>query len=465
MDNKKVVFIYDFFCVIIHVGDFMNKSIDFIKNNIDDGSTVVVAVSSGPDSMTLLSLLLELRKEKKLRIVVAHINHNLRDESEEEFDFTKKYALDHDCDFEWIKFDEYETNSIENEARERRYKFFEEVLNKYNSKYLLTAHHGDDLIETILMRLTRGSSLTGYSGFKKISKRNGYSILRPLIFYTKEDILKYLENNNIPYRIDKTNFSKKYTRNRYRLDILPLLKKEDIDVHKKYLKFSEELEEINSFVDNYINGRYENIVSNNMINLSLLKKEDNYIIKQILYKYLFNIYKDNIKLIESKHVDIIINSIFGEKSNLEISLPNEIVMQKSYDMLMVKNEVFMDNYKIELKRETIFPFGKIVALDNTDLTDNYVCHLDSTTVKFPLYVRNKRDGDYIEVLNLKGKKKIKDIFIDEKINKDIRNSYPVVVDSDDNILWIPGIKKSKYDGLKAGKYDIILWYNKEENDE
>ena len=83
MDNKKVVFIYDFFCVIIHVGDFMNKSIDFIKNNIDDGSTVVVAVSSGPDSMTLLSLLLELRKEKKLRIVVAHINHNLRDESEE----------------------------------------------------------------------------------------------------------------------------------------------------------------------------------------------------------------------------------------------------------------------------------------------------------------------------------------------------------------------------------------------
>lgn len=443
----------------------MNKSLDFIRNNIEDDSTVVVAVSSGPDSMALLNLLLELREEKKLKIVVGHINHNLREESEEEFEFTKQYALDHDCDFEWTKFDEYETNSIENEARERRYKFFEEILNKYNSKYLLTAHHGDDLIETILMRLTRGSSLSGYAGFKKISPRKEYTILRPLIFYTKEEILEYLEKNNFPYRIDKTNFSKKYTRNRYRLDILPLLKNEDKDVHKKYLKFSEELGEINSFVENYINSRYENIVSNNMINISLLKKEDKYIIKQILYKYLFNIYKDDIKLIESKHVDIIINSILDDKSNVEISLPNEITMQKSYDLLMVKNKVFSDDYKIELKRETIFPFGRILALDDTDKTDNYVCHLNSKKIRLPLYVRNKQDGDSIEVLNMNGSKKVKDIFIDEKIPINDRKNYPVVIDSDDNIIWIPGIKKSKYDSLKTGKYDIILWYDKEENNE
>ena len=439
----------------------MDKSINFIKDNIEDNSTVVVAVSSGPDSMALLSLLLKLRKEKGLKIVVGHIHHNLREESDEEYEFTKEYALKNNCEFEYTKFDEYETNSIENEARERRYSFFEEILKKYNSKYLLTAHHGDDLIETILMRLTRGSSLGGYSGFKKFSKREGYSILRPLIYYTKDEILEYIEKNDIPYRIDKTNFSKKYTRNRYRLDILPLLKKEDKDVHKKYLKFSEELEENNSFMENYINSRYKVVVSNNMINISELKKEDKYIIKQIIYKYLFKIYRDDIKLIESKHVDIIVNSIFDEKSNLEISLPNEITMQKSYDVLMVKNEVFSDNYKIELKRETKFPFGKILALDESDITDNYVCYLNSKDIKLPLYVRNKRNGDYIEILNLNGKKKLKDIFIDEKIDKNIRNSYPVVVDSDDNILWIPGIKKSKYDSLKTGKYDIILWYDKE----
>ena len=443
----------------------MDKSIEFIKNNIDNNSTVVVAVSSGPDSMALLSLLLKVRKDKKLKIVVAHIHHNLREESDEEYEFTKKYASSNKCEFESIKFDTYETNSIENEARERRYKFFEKVLKKYNSKYLLTAHHGDDLIETVLMRLTRGSSIKGYAGFKKISKRDNYVILRPLIFYTKDEILKYLEKNNIPYRIDKTNFSKLYTRNRYRLDILPLLKKEDKDVHKKYLKFSEELEELNSFMENYINMRYISVVKNNMINISLLKKEDKYIIKQIIYKYLFNIYKEDIKMIESKHIDIIINSILDDKSNIEISLPNDIIVQKSYDILMVENKVFSDDYKIELKRETKFPFGKIVALDNTDITDNYVCHLNSKKIKLPLYVRNKRDGDYIEVLNLNGKKKVKDIFIDEKVNKNIRNSYPVVVDKDDNILWIPGIKKSKYDSLKTGKYDIILRYDMEGKNE
>ena len=443
----------------------MNKSIDFINDNIDDGSTVVVAVSSGPDSMALLNLLLEVREKKKLKIVIGHIHHNLREESDEEYEFTKKYASENNCIFEWIKFDEYETNSIENEARERRYEFFETIIKKHNSKYLLTAHHGDDLIETILMKITRGSSLGGYAGFKKISNRDGYIILRPLIFYTKEDILDYLEKKNIPYRIDKSNYNKKYTRNRYRLDILPLLKNEDKDVHKKYLKFSEELGEINGFVENYINGRYDEIIKNNMINITLIKKEDKYIIKQILYKYLFNIYKEDIKLIESKHVDIICNSIFDDKSNLEISLPNEITMQKSYDLLMIQNKVFKDDYKIELKRETIFPFGKIMALDDTDKTDNYVCHLNSNEIDLPLYVRNKKDGDCIEVLNLNGKKKVKDIFIDEKIDKNIRNSYPVVVDSNDNILWIPGIKKSKYDSLKTGKYDIILWYGKEENNE
>ena len=255
----------------------MNKSIEFIKNNIDNASTVVVAVSSGPDSMALLNLLLELRKEKKLKIVVAHINHNLREESKEEYDFTRKYAHDNKCEFEGIMFDKYDTNSIENEARERRYAFFESVLKKYKSKYLFTAHHGDDLIETILMRLTRGSSLDGYSGFKKISYRDNYVILRPLIFYTKDEILKYVEKNNIPYRIDKTNFSKKYTRNRYRLDILPLLKKEDENVHTKYLKFSEELEESSNFINEYVNNKYKDIVNKNMINIELLKKENNYI--------------------------------------------------------------------------------------------------------------------------------------------------------------------------------------------
>lgn len=443
----------------------MNDSIDFIKKNIPEGSTVILGVSGGPDSMCLLDLFLKLRDELKYNIIVAHINHNLREESKEEFEFVKKYAREHDVKFKGIRFDEYYTNSIELEAREKRYKYFESLLNKYDSKYLCLAHHGDDLVETILMRLTRGSTLDGYGGFSKISPRNNYSIIRPLVFYTKDEIMKYLEENNIEYRVDESNFSKKYTRNRYRLDILPVLKKEDKNIHKKYLKFSEEIKECNEYIEKEINNKYSNIVNNNIIDIKLLLKEDKYAIKKILNKYLFDIYKEDISLIESKHIEKVMDIIYSNKPNTYITLPNNIYIEKNYDKLFVSNESNYEDYKYELIDDVRVGDGIISVISKTDLTNNYVCHLNSENIKLPLYVRNRKDGDYIEILNLNGKKKIKDLFIDEKIDKSKRDSYPLVVDSDDNIVWVPGLKKSKYDSLKTGKYDIILWYTEEEHNE
>ena len=392
----------------------MDKSVNFIKDVIPKDSSVIVAVSGGPDSMALLSILIKLRDEMNYNIVVAHINHNLREESNEEYEFVKNYAESNKCIFEGTKFEDYDTNSIENEAREKRYSYFEELLDKYDTKYLCLAHHGDDLVETILMRLTRGSTLGGYSGFSKVSLRTDYKIIRPLIFYTKDEIMKYIEDNKIEYRVDKSNFSKKYTRNRYRLDILPVLKNEDPNIHKKYLKFSEELKECNEYIEKEIHNKYINIVNNNIIDLELLLKEDKYIIKKILNKYLFSIYEKDINLIESKHIDKILDIIYSNKPNAFISLPNNIFIEKSYNKL---------------------------------------------------YVRNRKDGDYIEILNLNGKKKIKDLFIDLKIDKNLRDTYPLVVDSNDNIVWVPGLKKSKYDSFKTGKYDIILWYTRRNNNE
>ena len=443
----------------------MDESIKFIRESIPSRSTLVVGVSGGPDSMCLLNLLLELKEEKRYNIVVAHINHNLRDESDEEFEFVKKFSLDHNLLFEGIKLGEFDTNSIENEARTKRYNFYEEILKKYKSKYLLLAHHGDDLVETILMRLTRGSTIDGYSGFNMISLRDKYSIYRPLVFYTKDEIIEYLEEKHIDYRIDKSNFDKKYTRNRYRLDILPVLKKENKNIHKKYLTFSEELEESNNFIEKYVSSRYINIVKDNIIDLNLLLKEDRYIVKRVINKYLFNNYKSNINLIESKHVQSILDLIDSNKPNTFITLPNNIMLEKSYDKLYIKDTDKLDNYKIAIKDKVVTNEFIIEKLEETDLTNNFVCHLNSEDISLPLYVRNRKDGDYIEILNLNGKKKIKDLFIDEKLSKNLRDNYPLVVDSNDNILWVPGLKKSKYDSLKKGKYDIILRYTRRKLDE
>lgn len=443
----------------------MDESINLIVKNIPKSSTIIVGVSGGPDSMCLVDILNKLKEEYKYKIVVAHINHNLREESKEEFEFVKKYTEENNLIFEGIKFDEYETNSIENEAREKRYSYFEELLDKYDTKYLCLAHHGDDLVETILMRLTRGSTLGGYSGFSKVSLRTDYKIIRPLIFYTKDEIMKYIDDNKIEYRVDKSNFSKKYTRNRYRLDILPVLKNEDPNIHKKYLKFSEELKECNEYIEKEIHNKYINIVNNNIIDLELLLKEDKYIIKKILNKYLFSIYEKDINLIESKHIDKILDIIYSNKPNTYITLPNNINIEKNYNKLFVNNGITGGDYKIELIDDVRINDGIIRVVDDTKLTNNYVCHLNSEDISLPLYVRNRKDGDYIEVLNLDGKKKIKDLFIDLKIDKNLRDTYPLVVDSNDNIVWVPGLKKSKYDSLKTGKYDIILWYTRRNNNE
>ena len=441
----------------------MDKSIDFITSNIVNNSTIVVAVSGGPDSIVLLNILNNLKEKYNYKIVCAHVNHKLRQESEEEEIFVKNICINNNIIFEKIDFDTYITTNIESEAHDRKYTFFEEIIKKYNSNYLLTAHHGDDLVETILMKLTRGSSLDGYIGFNKISNRNNYKIIRPLIFYTKEEILKYADDNNIEYRIDKTNFDKKITRNRYRLNILPLLKKENNNIHLKYLKFSEELEENNEFIREYINERYYIIIKENVINIKELVNEKTFIIKKIIYKFLLENYKNEIKLINDKHIDSIFNLVSNKKSGF-ISLPSNKQIYVSSESIYFINDKNKESYKLLLTEEMIdIPYGKIGIIKDTNLTNNYVTHLDSNNIKLPLYVRNIKDNDFIEVLNLNGTKKVKDVLKDCKVDKDKRDNYPVVIDSNNKIIFIPGLKKSKYDTLKQGKYDIIVWYNKEEN--
>ena len=225
----------------------MNDIIREIENKIEPNQTVIMATSGGPDSMALLSLL--LKTKNNLKIVCAHVNHKLRKESEAEAKMVQAYCQKNNIIFEYMEITNYKGNT-ENYARKKRYQFFQSLIKKYNSKYLLTAHHGDDLTETILMRIIRGSSLKGYGAFPQITNQEGYKIYRPLITKTKEEILKYVQKNNIPYVVDKTNESEKFTRNRIRMHILPYLKKENKNIHLKFLNFSKTINETENYFEN-----------------------------------------------------------------------------------------------------------------------------------------------------------------------------------------------------------------------
>ena len=386
---------------------------DYIFNNY-----VVIGVSAGPDSMCLLDLL----QKKTTKIVVCHINHNVRKESIEEEEYITKYCQDKNIILEKTTINNYQENNFENEARKKRYMFYEEILKKYNSKTLLLAHHGDDLIETILMKISRGSNLEGYAGIKEISNVKNYQIIRPLLKYTKEDIINYNKSNNIKYYNDSSNQSTNYTRNRYRLNILPLLKKEDKNIHKKYLKYSKTLIEYDDYIKREVKRNINNVYKDNIINIDNLNKLDTFLIKNILYNIMNNIYQNKNNIITDRHIQNIISLLNNTKPNIKIDLPNNKEIVKEYNKLIIKDKTSdIKNYKIEFNDKIEIENLIIEKIESEDDDSNSVCRLNSKDITLPLYIRNREDGDYIILKGSNNRKKIKEIFIEKKLPLKKRN--------------------------------------------
>ncbi len=425
------------------------------------GDAVIVGVSGGPDSMALLHILIRLKKALDLQIIVAHVNHNTGRKGQfEEQKFVEEYAKKNSLVFETMTIKEYGDDNFHNEARSIRYNYFNSLVKKYHAKYVFTAHHADDLIETILMRIVRGSTLKGYSGFSKTVKMSNYYIIRPLIQVTKDEIYNYLNKNKIKYMQDSSNTKDVYTRNRFRKYIVPEFKKEDKMVHEKFYKFSKTLLEYNDYIERQVDKIYKKIVPDNVLNIEEFLKEDELIQKEIIYKMLEKNYQDDLMLITDKHYELIYNLIKSRKANATIHLPNNIGAIKSYNNLELSKIDIKDNiYEIQIEEYLNLPNGKNIEIIKESKNDgNDICRLDLKEVKQPLYVRNKRDGDKMTIKGMLGRKKISDIFIDDKIATKDRILWPVVCDADDNIVWLPGLKKSKFCKEKNEKCDIILKY-------
>lgn len=441
----------------------MNEVRHYLENlkQLEKEKYVVVAVSGGPDSMTLLYMLEKLRQHYHFQIVCAHVNHNVRKESGKEAVFVSNYCCSHGIVYEFMKIENYRDDNFHNEARVIRYRFFEQILNKYQAHYLFTAHHGDDLMETILMRMVRGASLKGYSGFEEIAHRENYEIIRPLIFVTKSEILDYANEHDIPYVKDASNEKDVYTRNRYRKYVLPFLKQEDASVHKKFYKFSKTLLEYENYISQIVKEKMNIIVSDGVVDIPLLQKEDVLIQKEIINNILSNLYEDDLFLITDRHTEQILNLCHSSKKNAKVCLPQNMDAVRTYNQLTFEKEnQDIHQYKYEIKDTIKLPNQhEIEVVSESNMTSNNICYLSKDDITLPLYVRSRQDGDKMYVKGLNGRKKINDIFIDQKIPMSDRNLWPIVEDSKGTIVWIPGLKKSKFDRTKEKKYDIILKYH------
>ena len=442
------------------------KSNDIIESlNLIKDEVIIIGASAGPDSMALLHM---IKNNTNKKLVCAHINHNVRSISDEEEQYIKKYCQDNNIIFESTKVLTYKEKNFENEARKLRYAFFEKILKKYHSHTLLLAHHGDDLIETILMKIIRGSNLEGYAGIKTYSKKKNYTIIRPLLTETKDNLIKYDIDNKLKFYEDITNTDTKYTRNRIRKNILPLLKQEDKKIHIKFLNYSETLQEYYNYIEEITIEKIKQMYKDNKLNLTMFNKEKYFIKKNIIYYILTQVYNNETNIIKNKQIKEIIDIASSNKPNQKLNLPQNKVIKKEYDYLIItnKNELEKD-YKIIFKDKFKINNLVIEKINKTIDNGNNICKLDSKKIKLPLYIRNRKNGDYIEALGLNGHKKIKDIFIEKKIPLDKRDNYPLLVDANDNILWIPNIKKSKYNAKNNENYDIIInsYEEREENNE
>lgn len=435
----------------------VSKFLDNLSLTSED--TLVVAVSGGPDSMALFSILLDYRSKVNYKLVCAHVNHNVRVQSKDEAVFVREYCEKNNVIFEYLSIENWDTTNFHAQAHLKRYEFFESLLKKYNSKYLFTAHHGDDLVETILMHMVRGSTLKGYRGFGRLEKRPIYNLVRPLLDYSKVELLEYAQKQNIPYVIDHSNEKDKYTRNRYRKYIVPSLKEEEPNLIHKFRLFSETLAMYEEHVLKEIEDILPEAITEDELNLNVWHACSPLLQEKIIYYLLEQTYQKDLTCINKRHVELIKDLINSSKANASITLPLDIIVKKKYDKLSLKHKNFTNiPYDMEISGDITLPNGRMITIEKAcEDTSNFICYLDTSKLSMPLHVRSRKIGDVMEVKGLGGHKKIKDIFIDEKVDVELRSIWPVVTDNNGIIVWLPGLKKSKFD-TKEQNYDIILKY-------
>jgi len=287
----------------------------FKSNNINyENKKFVLAVSTGIDSAVMLDAFVELKKDVNFELVIAHVNHKVREQSVIEEEYIKKYALENSikCYVKELNFDNVKEN-FESSARNFRYEFFFELMEKEKADYLVLAHHGIDNIETILMRIIRGSSLSGYSGMSELTNMRGYNVIRPFLNVHKDDIIKYQKEKNVVYFDDETNSSMSYTRNRIRKEVVPKLFEESNDLINKFTEFRKTIYEANLIVAS---------VRDQFIKEFVLEKENEIIVDRKQYLALNDFMKEEVLfellkpyLLSKKNINELIKIIKSDISN------------------------------------------------------------------------------------------------------------------------------------------------------
>lgn len=430
------------------------------KQVLKKGSTILIGVSGGPDSIALLHLYHQLREKWDLHLIALSVDHQLRGEaSRADVAFVESICQEWKIPFQstMVDVDKYKQEKkvgTQVAARELRYAFFKEQCQTHQADYLALGHHGDDQVETMLMNFTRSSNPVALAGIPLTRSFFGSEIIRPLLCVNKQEILTYLKREKIHYRIDASNEELDYTRNYFRQMILPLFKERNQHIHMQAQQLSEHL---------FQDEAYLQMEANKVIEQAVLRKEKAKKIElkvpefkkyspalqrrayHLILSYLYCNLPENLSMTHEKSFFELLDKS-GYKS---LDFPQGLVIEKSYDLVQLsfKNPVEQNAFyqeitqvpsQIKLENGATVKFEYVKTLEAANYTTLY---LQADQVSFPLVIRYRQTGDRMSWPGLTGSKKLKDIFIDEKIPLNQRNSWPILVDRKDRILWLVGLKK------------------------
>lgn len=424
----------------------MEKVLDYIRQNnlINEDEIIGVAVSGGRDSMALLHFLHEHADELGCRVVAINVDHCLRENSTREAMFVKDYCNEQHIHVYNFKVDvnklaRERKMGIEEAAREARYGIFASLLKKGLADKIALGHHISDQVETVLENILRGAGLGGAKGMEPI--RDGVYI-RPFLETSREDINKYVYDNQIPYVDDESNIDVAYSRNFLRNKILPMIKERFKSAEKNILAFSrscaEDNEYINSQVDDSSIMYYDNTIKIPMSQFSY----HNAIINRVLLKCL-NKLSNQVGNIERKHINLVRNFALEGENGTSINLPNGIRVHKEYDFITVTTQLSKKNknaYQFGKGKLEIPGYGTIVCSPSRLRTPRSTCHLvDVDKIPETSEWRFRREGDEFTPYGASYAKKLKEYFIDKKIPLRLRDNIPVLANGN-QILIVAGVE-------------------------
>lgn len=442
--------------------------------------TLVIALSGGPDSLALLLALNDLKDDLGLKLHIAHMNHGLRgkeSDGDEEFviDLAKRLKLPYTTTFEDVgKYSKTNKISIEEASRNLRYQFLAKVTNQENGLGVALGHTRDDQIETILMHLIRGSGLNGMLGMSIFSywpsqnDLHRVMLIRPLLNINKDSTKKYCFFKNLNPRIDTSNSSLDFTRNRIRAELIPLIESYNQNFGTALLK--------TSTIAKYYQEYVEKVALDTMEFLSIPTEngvtftrdafcEQHRAIQGNLILSAYEKIVGNTKKIKSAHIDTIVKLANNGKNKI-VHLPNDLMVWVDAKNIWFGSKPFFNTTKnkitkshiIKVPGKTTIPGWEIISTVTSTFSknssDNYQLHLEAAQINEPMFIRGRQPGDRFIPSGMNHSKKLQDFMVDIKLPTTQRDSVPIVI-LGNKIIWVVGYRKAEGLGITLRSKKII----------